>query len=91
MFEMVLFFLFFVALLYYFERHKKWLEKYGQFDKLPGPRNYPLIGNVWMLILVPRRGMFFMYNTYSENKLFSGTSCKNSDLSRTTVIARMGL
>lgn len=58
MFFVVLFSLFIVGILYYFQYRRKWREKFGKFDELPGPRTYPVIGNLWMLLLVPRLGMY---------------------------------
>ena len=45
-----------LVLLYYIQWYKDWRRKYGALDKVPGPRNYPVIGNMWTLALVPRDG-----------------------------------
>jgi len=51
--------LFTISILYYCVQYdRKWRKEFGQLRNIPGPRNFPLIGNAWKMMLVPILGEY---------------------------------
>lgn len=47
-----------IGFLHYIQYYEKWEKKFNPLDELPGPRKFPLIGNIWIFAFVARSSKY---------------------------------